>query len=173
MCVKMLYSITTFKNVFQYQISKVNKAKFSTNLIHVSILPQIPFPSRLTYNTEQSFLCYTVHLCWIWDEALIPIKEKKKGGWHRNCLNCSAISSILARTLGVFRQKVLSGGVPYFPGMILPWYHCHAVIGWFWSKCSSISSGRASGAVNQLCSLQRVGCGVLITVHGQEKVLPG
>ena len=29
-------------------------------------------------NNEQSFLCYTVHLCWMWDEALIPIKEKKK-----------------------------------------------------------------------------------------------
>ena len=27
--------------------------------IHVSILPQTPFPSRLPHNIEQSSLCYT------------------------------------------------------------------------------------------------------------------
>ena len=31
----MLYNKTTFKNVFQYQIAKVNKAKLGTNQIHV------------------------------------------------------------------------------------------------------------------------------------------
>ena len=33
--------------------------------IHVSILPQTPFPSRLPHNIEQSSLCYTVHPCWL------------------------------------------------------------------------------------------------------------
>ena len=35
------------------------------SLIHVSILPQIPFPSRLPYNIEQSSMCYTVGPCWL------------------------------------------------------------------------------------------------------------
>ena len=33
--------------------------------IPVSVLPQIPFPSRLPHNTEQSPLCYTVGPCWV------------------------------------------------------------------------------------------------------------
>ena len=32
---------------------------------HVSILPQIPLPSRLPHNTEQSSLCNTVGPCWL------------------------------------------------------------------------------------------------------------
>ena len=32
--------------------------------IHVSILHQTPFPSRLPHNTDQSSLCYTVGPCW-------------------------------------------------------------------------------------------------------------
>ena len=37
-----------------------NLRRDSTIHIHLSILPQTPFPSRLPYNTEQSSLCYTV-----------------------------------------------------------------------------------------------------------------
>jgi len=33
--------------------------------IHVSILPQIPFPSRLPHNIEWSSLCYTVGPYWL------------------------------------------------------------------------------------------------------------
>ena len=33
--------------------------------IHVSILPQTPFPSRLPHNIEQISLCYTVGPCWL------------------------------------------------------------------------------------------------------------
>ena len=33
--------------------------------IHVSILPQTPFPSRLPHNIGQSSLCYTVLPCWL------------------------------------------------------------------------------------------------------------
>ena len=33
--------------------------------IHSSILSQILFPFKLLHNIEQSFLCYTVSLCWI------------------------------------------------------------------------------------------------------------
>ena len=33
--------------------------------IHVSILPQTPLPSRLPHNTEQSFMCYRIGLCWL------------------------------------------------------------------------------------------------------------
>ena len=33
--------------------------------IHVSILPQIPLPSRLIHNIEQTSLCYTVGPCWL------------------------------------------------------------------------------------------------------------
>ena len=33
--------------------------------IHVSILPQTPFPSRLPHNIKQSSLYYTVGLCWL------------------------------------------------------------------------------------------------------------
>ena len=33
--------------------------------IYVSILPQIPLPSRLTRDFEQSSLCYTVGPCWL------------------------------------------------------------------------------------------------------------
>ena len=32
--------------------------------MHVSVLPQTPFPSRLPCNTEQSSLCFTVGPCW-------------------------------------------------------------------------------------------------------------
>ena len=39
MCIKMMYNITTFKNVFQYQMGKFNSAKnhsyFCTNLVFV------------------------------------------------------------------------------------------------------------------------------------------
>ena len=33
--------------------------------MHVSILHQIPLPSRLPYSTELSSLCYTVGPCWL------------------------------------------------------------------------------------------------------------
>ena len=33
--------------------------------IHLSILPQAPFPSRLPDNIEQSLLYYTVGYCWL------------------------------------------------------------------------------------------------------------
>ena len=33
--------------------------------IHVSIFPQIPVPSRLSHNTEQSSMCYTAGSCWL------------------------------------------------------------------------------------------------------------
>ena len=33
--------------------------------IHVSILPQIPLPSRLLHNIERSSLCYTAGPCWL------------------------------------------------------------------------------------------------------------
>ena len=33
--------------------------------IHVSILPQSPFSSRLPHNIEQSSMCYTVGPCWL------------------------------------------------------------------------------------------------------------
>ena len=33
--------------------------------IYVSILPQIPLPSRLIHNIEQTSLCYTVGPCWL------------------------------------------------------------------------------------------------------------
>ena len=37
----------------------------SANHIHVSILPQTPLPSRLPHDIEQSSLCYSVRLCWL------------------------------------------------------------------------------------------------------------
>ena len=33
--------------------------------IHVSNPPQIPLPSRLPHNIEQSSLCYTIGPCWL------------------------------------------------------------------------------------------------------------
>ena len=33
--------------------------------IHVSVLPQTPFISRLPHNIEQSSLCYTLSPCWL------------------------------------------------------------------------------------------------------------
>ena len=33
--------------------------------IQVSILPQIPLPSKLPHNIEQSSLCYAMHPCWL------------------------------------------------------------------------------------------------------------
>ena len=33
--------------------------------VRVSILPQIPLPSRLPHNTEQSSLWYTLSPCWL------------------------------------------------------------------------------------------------------------
>ena len=33
--------------------------------IHVSILPQTLLSSRLAHNTEQSSLCYTIRICWL------------------------------------------------------------------------------------------------------------
>ena len=33
--------------------------------IHVSIFPQVPLPSRLPHNIEQSSMCYTVGPCWL------------------------------------------------------------------------------------------------------------
>ena len=37
----------------------------SAILIHVSILPQTPVPSRLRHNVDQSSLCYTAGPCWL------------------------------------------------------------------------------------------------------------
>ena len=36
----------------------------SAMYIHVSILPQIPLPSRLLHNIEQSSMCCTIGPCW-------------------------------------------------------------------------------------------------------------
>ena len=33
--------------------------------IHVSLLPQTPFPTRLPHNIEQSSMCYIVGPCWL------------------------------------------------------------------------------------------------------------
>ena len=37
----------------------------SATHMQVSILPQTPLPSRLPHDIEQSSLCYSVNLCWL------------------------------------------------------------------------------------------------------------
>ena len=37
----------------------------SATHINVSILPQTPLSSRLAHKIEQSFMCYTIGLCWL------------------------------------------------------------------------------------------------------------
>ena len=48
--------------------------------IHVSILPQTPFPSRLPQNVEQSSLCYKVSrsllvICFKYSRVYVPIPD--------------------------------------------------------------------------------------------------
>ena len=46
-------------------IASGEQQRDSTIHIHVSILPQPPFPSRLPHNIEQSSVCYTVVPYWL------------------------------------------------------------------------------------------------------------
>ena len=57
--------------------NNVDIARDSAMHVHVLISPQIPFPSRLPHNTEQSSLCYTVGPCWL---SISNITEGMNGG---------------------------------------------------------------------------------------------
>ena len=57
--------------------NNVDIARDSAMHVHVFISPQIPFPSRLPHNTEQSSLCYTVGPCWL---SISNITEGMNGG---------------------------------------------------------------------------------------------
>ena len=59
----------TFYFIMEYSQLTVTvsggQQKDSAIHIHVSIVPQTPFPSGLPHNIEQSSLCYTVGPCWL------------------------------------------------------------------------------------------------------------
>ena len=59
----------TFYFIMEYSQLTVTvsggQQKDSAIHIHVSIVLQTPFPSRLPHNIEQSSLCYTVGPCWL------------------------------------------------------------------------------------------------------------
>ena len=67
-------SSNCFLNWFQFYwnvlinnvvIASGGQQRDSAMHIHVSIFPKTPFPSRLSLNIEQSFLCYHLGLCWL------------------------------------------------------------------------------------------------------------
>ena len=64
--------IVYFFVTFSIRVQPINKGvvsgeqqRDSAKCIHASILPQMPLPSRLPHDTEQSSLCYSVGPCWL------------------------------------------------------------------------------------------------------------
>ena len=72
-CVEAGVSDFLLKKIFFLEVQPINNVvtvsgeqqRDSIIHIHVSILPQIPLPSRLPHNTEQSSLCCTAGPCWL------------------------------------------------------------------------------------------------------------
>ena len=63
-----LCRLSLLQQIFQTQESNwgfLNCRWILYQLIKVSILPQIPLPSKLRHNFEQSSICYTVVPCWL------------------------------------------------------------------------------------------------------------
>ena len=83
--------------------------------IHVSILPQIPLPSRLPRNTEQSSLCYTDHFEYssvymsIPNSLTIPSNHSSCPSNHKFVLMVHSVSQKLVIfiicVLGIMVQK--------------------------------------------------------------------
>ena len=70
-CLSQFYS--PFRHTFLLCLQSINNVVIVSGgqqsdpakYIHVSILHQTPFPSRLLHNIDQSSLCYTVGPCWL------------------------------------------------------------------------------------------------------------
>ena len=51
--------------IYNAVIASGEQRRDSATHIHVSVLPQLPLPSRLPHNIEQSCLCSTLGPCWL------------------------------------------------------------------------------------------------------------